>query len=132
MKTRYNVHALTLLAGVTAVGTLTGSAFGQEAPKHAPPAYVADPAVYKLLGENDQFLVIMAKKPAGNRDAWHSHLPLTAYNLTDCHQRIYTPDGKSSEVTYKAGTVIFHGAVPSHSVENIGTAECDQLIVERK
>jgi len=109
-----------------------GGAFAQAAPKEAPPSYVADPAVYKLLGENDQFLVIMVTKPVGNRDKWHSHLPNTVYQLTDCHQRIYWPDGKTTESTRKAGTVLFQAAIPSHSAENIGKAVCKQLIVERK
>jgi hypothetical protein len=114
------------------VAGFTGGAFAQAPPQKAPPAYVADPAVYKLLGENDQFLVIMAKRPAGHRDAWHSHLPNAVYNLTDCDSRIYTPDGKILEAKRKAGVVFLQPAVPSHAVENIGTAECDQLIVERK
>ncbi len=93
---------------------------------------MADSAVYKLVSENDQFRVIMATKAVGQRDAWHSHLPNTVYDLTDCQHRIYTPDGKTIENTAKAGSVFLQSAIPSHSTENIGTAECRQLIVERK
>ncbi len=109
-----------------------GALFAQAAPKDAPPSYVADPAVYKLITENDQFRVIIAKKPVGHRDAWHSHLPNVVYDLTDCDHRIYTPDGKTMENTAKAGSTFLQPAIPSHSTENIGTAECDQIIVERK
>jgi hypothetical protein len=98
-----------------------GGAFAQAAPKEAPPSYVADPAVYKLVEENNLFRVIMVTKPAGSRDAWHSHLPNN-----------YTPDGKHTESTRKAGSVLLQPAIPSHSLENIGKAECKQLIVERK
>jgi hypothetical protein len=112
--------------------TCVGGAFAQAAPKEAPPSYVADPAVYKLVEENNLFRVIMVTKPAGSRDAWHSHLPNTVYNFTDCHQRNYTPDGKHTESTRKAGSVLLQPAIPSHSLENIGKAECKQLIVERK
>jgi hypothetical protein len=99
---------------------------------NVPPSYVADPAVYTLIIENDQFRVIIAKKPVGHRDAWHSHLPAAVYDLTDCDHRIYTPDGKTIEIRQQAGRAYLQPAIPSHSTENIGTAECDQIIVERK
>jgi hypothetical protein len=114
------------------VAGLTCGVFAQTVTNNAPPSYVADPAAYKLLGQNEQFLVVMSKKLAGSRDKWHSHLPNVVYNLTDCHLRIYTPDGKSKELNPKAGSVVFQPAIPSHSAENIGSAECDQLIIERK
>jgi hypothetical protein len=103
-----------------------------QASNNAPPSYVADPAVYKVIDENDQFLVISAKRPVGHRDAWHSHLALTWYNLTDCPSRVYTPDGKTVEFIAKANSHGLMSAVPSHALENIGTAECGQIIVEHK
>jgi hypothetical protein len=103
-----------------------------QASNNAPPSYVADPAVYKLVSENEQFRVVMVTKPAGNRDAWHSHLPNAVYNITDCQQRIYTPDGQTRESNRLAGSVLLQPAIPSHSAENTGMAECRQLIVERK
>jgi hypothetical protein len=102
-----------------------------QASQDAPPSYVADP-VYTLLSENDQFRVIMAKRPVGHRDAWHSHLPQASYNLTECPSRAYLPDGTAQDFALKAGAVQLVPAIPSHALENIGTAECDQLIVERK
>jgi len=73
-----------------------------------------------------------AKWAVGQRDAWHSHLPLVAYPLTDCHSRLYTPEGKSREIKQKVGDVTFLPVVASHSSENIGTTECEILIIERK
>jgi hypothetical protein len=125
-------RTLPILEIVLFVAGLICGGFAQTAPKNAPPSYIADPAAYKLLGENDQFLVVMSKKLAGNRDKWHSHLPNVVYNLTDCHLRIYTPDGKTKELNPKAGSLVFQPAIQSHSAENIGSSECDQLIVERK
>ena len=126
-KIRYALIAAALALFVFACG-----AFAQQAPKSAPPSYVADPAVYKLIAQNDQFLVIKATWAVGQRDKWHSHLPLAVYPLTDCQSRLYTPDGKSMEITQKAGSVAFLPVVPSHSAENIGTSACEILIVERK
>jgi len=126
-------------AFVTAVITFfiaacVGSGFAQGAPQKAPPSYVADPAVYKLIAENDQYVVVMAKRPVGHKDVWHSHLAQQAtYMLTDCRSRAYTPDGKTAEVIQKKGTVTFRSeAMPSHSLENIGKKECEQLIIEHK
>ena len=130
---RTHVHwTLSVFGIVLFVFALLCSAFAQSAPKNPPPSYIANPANFTLLAENDQFKVIPEKKPVGFRDAWHSHLPLAGYNLTDCHQRIYTPDGEVREATAKAGSVFLRPAEPSHSTENIGTAECDQILVERK
>jgi hypothetical protein len=103
-------------------------------PQKAPPSYVADPAVYKLLAENDEYVVVMAKRPVGHKDVWHSHLAhQVTYMLTDCTNRSYTPDGKTADIVVKKGSVTFRPeAMPSHILENIGKAECDQLIIERK
>lgn len=98
-----------------------------------PPSYEASPDIYKLLSENDQFRVIMATWKPGQRDTWHSHAgALTAYTMTACKARFYTPDGKSVERETKAGVVSFNPPIPSHSFENIGTTDCQSLIVERK
>ena len=124
-------HALIAVALVLFASTCI--AFAQGAPKNAPPSYVADPAVYKLIGENEQYVVIMAERPVGHRDVWHSHLPQqVTYMLTDCDNRIYTPDGKTTDSHLKKGSVRFGSGEPSHALENIGKAECDQLIVEHK
>jgi beta-alanine degradation protein BauB len=97
------------------------------------PSYVADPEVYKILGENEHFRVIMATWKPGTRDAWHSHSgALVGYRLSECKQRVYTPDGKFQERTQPRGYVNFTPVVSSHSVENIGKTECQVLIVEKK
>lgn len=97
------------------------------------PSYTADPAVYKLLSENEHFRVIMATWQPGQRDAWHAHAGvLTSYRLTDCTMKSHTPDGKSVERTGKAGSVSYNPVIASHSLENVGTTACRVLIVERK
>jgi hypothetical protein len=98
---------------------------------NAPPSYVANPANYKVIGENDLFRVILEKKPVGVRDPWHSHLDSAVYNLSDCHQRIYRSDGTTREVTLETGSVVWQSAM-THSTENIGASECEMLLVERK
>jgi ketosteroid isomerase-like protein len=99
--------------------------------KDAPPSYVANPANYKVIGENDLFRVILETKPVGFRDVLHSHLDSAVYLLTDCHQRTYLPDGNTREGTREKGSVVWQAAM-AHSTENIGTSECVMVLVERK
>ena len=129
------VQHTSLVAG--SVLWLAGSACGalaQEAPANAPLSYVADPKVYHLVSENDQFRVVEVTRPAGYRDAWHSHGKATVvYGLTDCQTRLHTPDGKTTGGTpVKAGSVVYNGPIASHSAENVGATECRQLLVELK
>jgi hypothetical protein len=98
-----------------------------------PLSYQADPSVYKLLSENEQFRVILATWKPGQKDIAHSHSAAVAYRLTDCKARVYGADGKvEREGEGKSGTAVIQGPVAAHSLENIGTAECQILIVERK
>lgn len=97
------------------------------------PSYQADPDVYKVLFENENFRVISALRKAGQHDKPHAHpLPSVIYFVTDCKDRLYGPDGKSQVSERKAGTVVAAPIVKSHSTENIGTADCQQIFVERK
>jgi mannose-6-phosphate isomerase-like protein (cupin superfamily) len=99
----------------------------------APPHYEAAPGVYKVIAENDRFRIVEATWKPGQRDAWHSHPASgSAYRLTDCRSRIYTPDGKFEDRDAKAGSVNFNPPIGVHSFKNVGTAACKALIVERK
>jgi hypothetical protein len=97
------------------------------------PSYKADPSVYKVIFENDQFRVIESVRKKGVHDKPHSHpLPSVVINLTDCKTKLYAAGGKTIERDSKADTA---GAVPivaSHSAENIGNADCKQVFVEKK
>ena len=122
---------LSVVASLIAVGgmALPLSASAQSAPL----SYKASPDVYKLLAENDQFMVILATWKPGQRDVQHSHLPNVAYRLTDCKARLFGPDGKViSEREGKAGSVVLQAAINSHSFQNTGTTACQILLVERK
>jgi mannose-6-phosphate isomerase-like protein (cupin superfamily) len=101
--------------------------------KDVAPSYVEDPGVYKLISENEDFRVIMATWKPGQRDAWHSHAgAATSYRLTDCTMRAHTPDGKSVSRDGKLCEIKFIPIITSHSLENVGTSDCQVLIVEKK
>ena len=98
----------------------------------APPSYIAFPDVYKLVHENDQFLVIEATWQPGQRDAMQSHLPTVIYWITDCQLTAEIPGGKRIEGTQKAGTSRINPAVSGHIAQNMGDTTCKALLVERK
>jgi hypothetical protein len=126
---RREVSMLRITAAVT-LGSLAATiAFAQT----APPTYQGDPDVYKVIFEDQNFRVIAATRKKGVHDKEHGHpLPSVVYNITDCTTKTYTPDGKTSEIIRKAGTASAVSAIPSHSAENTGAADCQQLFVERK
>jgi hypothetical protein len=99
----------------------------------APPTYQGDPDVYKIIFEDQNFRVIATTRKKGVHDKEHGHpVPSIVYNITDCATKTYTPDGKTSEITRKAGSASAVPVIPSHSAENIGPADCQQIFVERK
>ena len=121
--------AATLLGAGIMIGM---SSFGANA-QTAEPTYKADPTVYKLIFEDADFRVIEATHTKGVRDKPHSHGgPFLVYNLTDCTQKTYAPDGKATERDGKAGTVTALPAIASHTAENTGAADCKQIFVEKK
>jgi hypothetical protein len=108
---------------------LTGSlaVFAQ----NAPPTYQGDPEVYKVIFEDQNFRVIATTRKKGVHDKSHGHpLPSVVYNITDCTTKTYAPDGKTSEIVRKAGTANAVPVIPSHSAENTGAADCEQIFVE--
>ena len=69
----------------------------------------------------------------GVHDKAHGHpVPSIVYNITDCATKLYTADGKTNEVPGKAGTAAAVPVTPSHSAENTGPADCQQILVEKK
>ncbi len=117
------------LSAMALLYTASSAALAQ----NAPPTYQGDPAVYKVIFEDQNFRVIAATWPKGMRDKAHSHpVPSIAYSLTDCVIRVHDPDGKTKDITNKAGVAQTVQITQSHSAENIGPAECRVLFVERK
>jgi hypothetical protein len=118
-----------IFAATMAVGMSSTGAFAQA----AEPSYKGDPDVYQVIFEDANFRVIESTRKKGVHDKVHGHpLPSIVYNITDCTTKQYSPDGKSSEATAKAGTARALAVIPSHSAENTGAADCKQLFVEKK
>lgn len=117
---------------ILAFATLAFVSYDTRAAEPVQPSFQASPESYKILGENEDFIVIQTTRAPGNRDQWHSHKAAAVYWLTDCDQKLYTPDGKTADSKFPAGYVRLQPPIESHSTENVGTAECRQIIVEKK
>ncbi len=124
-----NRCATAVVLGTIAMLSVTSFALAQS----APPTYRADPSIYKVIFEDQNFRVIEATWKNGEHDKGHSHpVASVAYGLTDCQLRLHEPDGKTRDITSKAGSAQAVPLTQSHSAENIGPGECRVLLVERK
>ncbi len=121
----------TAMVGAVCSAVLLGAPLARAAGT-APLSHEAEPGVYKVLTEDEYMRVVLATWKPGQRDAFHSHPIFVAYSLTDCHRRIYKPDGTFDEKHLKAGSSRVFPAVASHSFENVGKTECKNLLIERK
>jgi oxalate decarboxylase/phosphoglucose isomerase-like protein (cupin superfamily) len=61
----------------------------------------------------------------------HSHPAMVVYVVTGGTLRVATPDGKSSDVEFKAGDVIYRAPI-THATENIGKTPLHAILVELK
>jgi quercetin dioxygenase-like cupin family protein len=86
---------------------------------------------YKVEFENDQVRVLRIHYAAGEKSVMHEHPGSVAVFLTDHHVKFTYPDGKSEEVTAKAGQARWTPSGP-HLPENIGDKPFELVLVELK
>ena len=111
-----------LIAALSALSA--GAALAQDPVKVAP-------EVYKVTSDNQYVRVLDVHLKPGGKSPMHSHPGYVAVALTPCRVRFSAPDGKSQEVEFKGGEAGWRDA-ESHSVENVGTAECHVVNIEVK
>src|SRR3974390_2273053 len=97
-----------------------------------PRSWLASPDVYKIIGENALYRIILGTWKPGQVDNQHSHTAGAIVYLTDCNIRHYPPAAAPVDTMCKAGGVRTIPAVPSHHVQNIGSADCQMMQVEQK
>ena len=101
--------------------------------QNAPPTYQADPSVYKVIFEDQNFRVIAATWKAGATDKSHSHpVPYVVYSVTDCAFKLTSADGTIINRNPKAGTALPGVITASHTATNTGPTDCQAVFVERK
>jgi len=80
---------------------------------------------------NDHVRVLEYRTKPGAKEAMHSHAAAVIYIIRGGKFKSTTPDGKSQEVEYKTGDVVWRETL-THSGENIGTTELHAILVEMK
>jgi quercetin dioxygenase-like cupin family protein len=86
---------------------------------------------YTVEFENDQVRVLRAKYAPGEKSVMHGHPASVAVFITDHHGRFTYPDGKTEEITGKAGQALFIDPM-EHLPENIGSQTLEVLVIELK
>jgi len=90
------------------------------------------PNTYKVLAENDFMRIVEVTAKPGERDEWHSHMPMAVYIVTDMKIRLHSPDGEPVDIEGKAGQTMWRGGGEKHSMENIGSTDAHIILVEFK
>lgn len=90
-----------------------------------------DPDKYKVVFENEHVRVLRYHDTPGTKTALHRHPDSFLYALGPFRRRLTFADGKTKEVELAAGGFLWVPA-QSHIGENVGTTDCDVLLVEPK
>jgi quercetin dioxygenase-like cupin family protein len=95
-------------------------------------AVKADPKHYKVELENEKVRVLRVSYGPHEKSAMHSHPASVAIFLTDDHRSRHTlPDGKSEELSGKAGEVKYMEAW-EHNPENLSDKPFEVIVIELK
>ena len=114
------------------IGLCCCAAPGCNAPaKLAHDAVNVDPSHYKVAFENEEVRVVRIHYGPHEKSVMHDHRPGTLIFLTDHHVRFTYPDGRSEEVTAKAGQVQWEPGI-THLPENLTDKPLELILVEQK
>lgn len=112
------------VCGAVLCASLTSILAAQDAAK-------VDAKHYKVLSENDQVRILKVHYGPHEKSVMHSHPAGVAVFLTDSTARFTFPDGKTQDMTTKAGDAQYTPAVV-HLPENLGDSGMDVIVVEFK
>ena len=91
----------------------------------------ADPKHYTVELENEKVRVLRIRYGPNEKSEMHSHPAGVAIFLTDQQSRHTSPDGKTKELTGKAGDVQYMEAW-EHNPENLTDKSFELILVELK
>jgi len=86
---------------------------------------------YKVLFENDQVRVLRIHYAPGEKSPMHQHPDSVAVFLDDQRAKFTYPDGKSEEISAKAGEAKWIPA-GAHQPENVNDKSLEVVLVEVK
>lgn len=119
--TKPTLHALA--AGAFCI-LATGSAVAQDPTK-------VDAGHYKVTFENEQVRILKITYGAKEKSVMHEHPNAIAVFLTDGRVKFNLPDGKTQEVSAKAGQSQWTPA-GKHLPENMGDKPLEVVLIELK
>ncbi len=90
-----------------------------------------DPQHYTVELENERVRVLRIRYGPHEKSTMHGHPVLVGVMLTDMHVRFTYPDGKTEEITGKAGQVVSFPAF-EHLPENLSDQPFEVVAVELK
>lgn len=90
-----------------------------------------DPKHYKVEFENERIRVIRINYEPGDRSVMHSHPESVGVFLTDAQAKFTYPDGRTEDITAKAGEVLHMDAF-THLPESTGNRRFELIQVELK
>lgn len=91
---------------------------------------VTDPALYKVIFENERVRVLEYRDQPGDRTHLHRHPDSVMVTLSAFRRRV-TAGGRSVDVELRAGEVRWVGA-QEHSGENTGDSGSHSVFIELK
>jgi quercetin dioxygenase-like cupin family protein len=120
------------MAGLLVLGGFVGygvAVHAQSGGSKADPVKV-DPKHYSVEFENESVRVLRIKYGPGEKSVMHYHPNAVVVYLRDASTRMTTPDGKSQDMTGKAGNAMWTPA-GSHLPQNTGKG-MEAVLVELK
>jgi uncharacterized RmlC-like cupin family protein len=90
-----------------------------------------DPKHYSVELENEKVRVLRIRYGPREKSQMHGHPALVGIMITDCHARFTYPDGKTEEITAKAGEVHDFPAL-EHLPENLSDKPFEVIGIELK
>jgi beta-alanine degradation protein BauB len=92
-------------------------------------AATVTPKVVKVKLDNDRVRVLDYVSDPGDTEDWHTHPAFVVYVVTGGTLRITTPDGKSEDVDFQSGDILYREP-RTHATENIGQTQLHAIIIE--
>ncbi len=120
-----------LLACLTALGVLALAFIAPAFSQDKLDSVKVDPTHHKVEFENDQVRIVRWSIAPGDKTGNHSHPHNLNIPLTDYFAKVATPDGKTDEVRFKAGSATWRES-GIHIVENLGNQPMTGILIEPK
>src|SRR5215470_1155123 len=89
------------------------------------------PALYKVEVDNAWVRVLRTTRGPREKSPMHAHPATVVVCLTDSRQRVISANGTVSEVSHRAGDVIYNEPV-THAEESLSDQPLEAVVVELK